>query len=87
MAGRNRTAERLVGLALLAVLLFNPPLLSLFSVDTAVFGAPLLFVYIYAAWALIIALIAVTTRRSARHLPGSARAARTEAPPVPEEAD
>lgn len=70
MAGRNRTAERLVGVIFLAALLFNPPILSLFSVDATVFGLPLLFVYIFVAWAAVIAMTAVGARRHSRRRQG-----------------
>jgi hypothetical protein len=60
--------ERAIALFLLAVLAFNPPLLSIFSADVIVFGVPLLYFYLFCAWAGIIALIglhAVSGNRSA----------------------
>jgi len=58
-----RRSERLVGLFLLGCLLFNFPLLALFNVRVTVFGIPLLYVYLFAAWGLLIALAAVIMER------------------------
>ncbi|MEM8960479.1 MAG: hypothetical protein AAGD38_03290 [Acidobacteriota bacterium] len=49
---------RLLALFLFGLVLFGFPLLGLFSRPTTVFGLPLLYVYIFGAWALFIALIA-----------------------------
>ncbi|MEW5708918.1 MAG: hypothetical protein AB1830_08445 [Pseudomonadota bacterium] len=54
----NVTGERLIAVFLLGCLLFNYPLLDLFNSDAEVFGIPLLFAYIFAAWALLIGLMA-----------------------------
>jgi len=43
---------------MLGVLLFNYPILALFNVTSTVFGVPLLYAYIFAAWAVLIALMA-----------------------------
>jgi hypothetical protein len=55
---------RLAFLFLLGVLLFNYPLLALFNVQGSVFGVPLLYAYIFAAWALMIALVATVMERA-----------------------
>jgi hypothetical protein len=60
----GRKSERLVALALLGLLLFNYPLLSLFSSEGRVLGMPLLYAYLFAAWVTLIALIALIVRRS-----------------------
>jgi hypothetical protein len=57
-AEANRT-KRLIGLFLLGYLLFNRPLISLFNLPTLVWGIPLLYVYIFGAWILIILLVAM----------------------------
>jgi hypothetical protein len=54
----NVTGERLIAVFLLGSLLFNYPILDLFNSDAEVFGIPLLFAYIFAAWALLIGLMA-----------------------------
>jgi len=56
-------SQRLVALFLLGVLLFNYPLLALSSRATQLFGIPLLYVYIFGAWALFIALLAFVVER------------------------
>ena len=49
---------RLVALFLLGVLLFNYPLLALFSRADDVLGVPVLYAYIFGAWALFVILLA-----------------------------
>ena len=56
--------QRLVALFLLGCLLFNYPLLYLFNADHRLFGIPLLYVYMFAAWALLIALTALVLERA-----------------------
>ncbi|MGD8948121.1 MAG: hypothetical protein PVI62_15760 [Desulfobacterales bacterium] len=53
--------KRLVGLFLIAWVVFNFPILSLFNLDRMIFGIPLLYVYIFGAWALLIVLMALIT--------------------------
>ena len=48
-------AQRMVALCMLGVLLFNYPILALFNVPATVFGIPVLYAYIFAAWSLLIA--------------------------------
>jgi hypothetical protein len=63
VAKPSRKGERLAGLFLLGCLLFNFPLLALFNVRATVFGVPLLYAYLFAAWGLVIALVAVVMER------------------------
>jgi hypothetical protein len=51
--------QRLVALFLLGCLLFNYPLLDLYSHGGEVFGIPLLYVYVFGVWAAFIALMAL----------------------------
>jgi hypothetical protein len=51
--------QRLAALFLLGCLLFNYPLLSLFAGHWEIFGVPLLYIYIFGAWALFIGLMAL----------------------------
>ncbi len=60
----GRKGPRLVGLFLLGCLLFNFPLLSLFNVRGTVLGIPLVYAYLFAAWLLLIALVAAVMERS-----------------------
>ena len=50
--------QRLIALFVLGCLLFNYPVLSLFNVAADAFGVPVLYAYIFAAWALLVALMA-----------------------------
>ena len=60
----GRKSERLVALAILGLLLLNYPLISLFSSEDRVLGIPVLYAYLFAAWTMVIALIALIVRRS-----------------------
>jgi hypothetical protein len=51
--------QRLVALCMLGALLFNFPVMSLFNVTGTFFGVPVLYFYIFSAWALLIALMAL----------------------------
>jgi hypothetical protein len=55
--------QRLVALFLLGCLLFNYPLLSLFTGYTRVWGIPLLYVYLVLAWGLLIGMMALIVER------------------------
>ena len=58
----HRRGERLIGLLLLAALLFSPVLLALFAQPSRVAGMPLLVVYVFTAWAVVIVLLARVAR-------------------------
>ena len=57
MQYRAPQTERVVALVLLATLVFNYPLLSLFGGPVLVFGVPVLYLYLFVAWAVLIGLI------------------------------
>jgi hypothetical protein len=63
MKTKGARAARLAFLFLLGVLLFNYPLLALFNVPGRVLGVPVLYAYLFAAWGLLIALVAVVMER------------------------
>jgi hypothetical protein len=50
--------HRFVALCMLGILLFNYPILALFNVSGRVLGVPLLYAYVFIAWAALIALMA-----------------------------
>ena len=50
--------QRFVALCMLGMLLFNYPILALFNVSGVLFGVPVLYVYMFVAWAALIALMA-----------------------------
>jgi hypothetical protein len=64
--------RRLAGVFLLGWVLFNYPVISLFSRPFALLGVPLLYVYVFCAWTLIIGLIMLSARFS-RRPPGPGR--------------
>ena len=51
-------ARRLFALCMLGILLFNYPMLALFNVAAIAFGIPVLYVYVFAVWSLLIASMA-----------------------------
>lgn len=51
--------QRLVALSMLGCLLFNYPILALFNRPGTVAGIPILYVYIFVVWGLLIALMAL----------------------------
>ncbi|HTD90656.1 MAG TPA: hypothetical protein VK663_08335 [Burkholderiales bacterium] len=55
--------QRLAALFLLGVLLFNYPLLQLFARDGMLLGIPLLYCYVFCAWAALIGLMALVVER------------------------
>ena len=59
MQERERKGQRLIALFIFGCLLFNYPVLSLFNVATEAFGVPVLYAYIFAAWALLVGLMAL----------------------------
>jgi len=50
--------QRMIALCMLGCVLFNFPILALFNVPETLLGVPLLYAYIFFAWALLIALMA-----------------------------
>jgi hypothetical protein len=63
MHASSRKRQQLVGLFLLGCLLFNYPVVTLFDRPAMVLGVPLLYAYLFGAWALLIALVAVIVER------------------------
>jgi hypothetical protein len=53
--------KKLVGLFLLGVILSNYPIISLFNLKRMFFGFPLLYLYMFSVWALLISLIILLT--------------------------
>lgn len=50
-------------LPLAGLLLFSPPLISLFASEARVFGAPVAVVYLFATWAALVAVAFALSRR------------------------
>lgn len=62
-------SERSIALLLLAVLAFVPPFLAVFDRPVRPFGVPLLYLYLFVAWAAIVGLIALVAERGGRGPP------------------
>ena len=82
MDSGNRTHERLLALFMLGVLLLLPPLLLIFNRPARILGIPALYLYIFSAWALVIALAAAIARR----IPAGQEAPADERPAAEESA-
>lgn len=61
MTRDSKINKRLVALFLLGCVLLNFPILSLVNLEILIFGLPLLYVYIFGIWCLIIGLTALAT--------------------------
>jgi len=55
--------QRFVALCMLGMVLFNFPVLALFNVGGTLFGVPVLYAYLFMAWAALIALMALVSER------------------------
>lgn len=64
MKRTNVRNERLVALFLLGMLLFNYPFLATFNAPLLLLGLPALYLYLFAAWGVVIAVAALIVRRS-----------------------
>jgi hypothetical protein len=59
----NVKGQRLAALFVLGNLLFNYPLLALFNRPETALGIPVLYLYVFGAWAFLIALVALIVQR------------------------
>jgi hypothetical protein len=60
--------KRLFCLFLLGCLIFNFPIISLFNYEIFIFGIPLLFVFLFFAWGmLILAMVFITRINTKKH--------------------
>ena len=67
MFASKRQNERLVALLIAGILFINYPILSLFSKPRLLFGAPVLYLYLFAVWLLFILLLAIIVGRDSNH--------------------
>ncbi|HEX6318547.1 MAG TPA: hypothetical protein VFZ84_06705 [Burkholderiales bacterium] len=56
-------AQRFVALCMLGLVAFNYPILALFNVPGTLLGVPVLYAYLFIAWAVLIALMALVANR------------------------
>ena len=61
MTRDSKINKRLVALFLLGCVLLNYPILSLVNLKILIFGLPLLYVYLFGVWGLLISLTALVT--------------------------
>jgi len=61
MTRESKLNKRLVALFLLGCVLFNYPILALFKLKTQIFGLPLLYVYVFGIWCLLIGFAALAS--------------------------
>jgi predicted tellurium resistance membrane protein TerC len=80
MLRRGLAGHRLIALFALGWLLFNYPLLALFNNTLTWLGIPLLYGYLFTAWAMFIGLLAFTVEQKA---PRKGNAQSTPSAPVP----
>ncbi|MGI9383269.1 MAG: hypothetical protein ACR2PO_08945 [Methyloligellaceae bacterium] len=73
MNEHSQQGARTVALTLLGAVLFHRPLLDVFDAgaDATVGGIPVLFLYLFGAWALLIVLLGVVIERADSDHPGS----------------
>ena len=58
MSNFDSKGQRLVALCMFGLLLFNFPVLALFNVSGTFLGVPVLYAFIFIAWAVFIGLMA-----------------------------
>lgn len=59
----DRTSTRLVVLAVVGFALLNYPLLRIADLPVVVLGVPLVWLYVFVVWGLLIVLVALTVRK------------------------
>ena len=59
----DRRGQRLTVVFVFGALALNYPILTLVSSDNTVFGIPVLYVYLFALWAVIIGVMAVIVEK------------------------
>ena len=64
------TSERLIALFVLAIVLLNPPFLLIFDRVSITAGIPVLYLYLFTAWAVLIANLALVSERSKPSIQG-----------------
>ena len=64
MSRPGLTIERLTALFALGAILLTPPFLGIFNRPSMAWGIPLLYLYLFLAWGLLIAIAALVMERS-----------------------
>jgi hypothetical protein len=76
--GPKRKGERLISLLIVGILLLNFPLLSVFSNKYLFLGFPVLFLYLFIIWGLIIGAMVIVFHDRSRKPSGPADARKDE---------
>jgi hypothetical protein len=63
--------DRLIALFLLGVLLLMPPMMAIFNAERLVFGIPLLYLYLFVVWIVLVGLVALILRPRRTDDPGA----------------
>jgi len=63
MRRAGATGQRLAAIFVMGCVLLNYPILSLFSRGADVAGIPLVYLYVFAAWTVLIGLMALAVER------------------------
>jgi hypothetical protein len=63
MIRRGLTSERLIGLFLFGLLLFTPPLIGVVDKAYLIGGIPVLYLYLFVVWAMLIGMTALIVER------------------------
>jgi hypothetical protein len=54
MNGRRKLENTALALSIFGAIMMVPPLLSIFNIDTRLFGAPLVVIYLFTLWIVLI---------------------------------
>jgi hypothetical protein len=66
MSDFESRGQRFVAVCLIGLLLFNYPMLALFNVSGMLFGVPVLYLYVFIVWAVLITLMAFIAEARSR---------------------
>lgn len=77
-------AERLIGLFLIGAIGFSPPVLTLFNKPLLVAGVPLLYLYLFVLWIVLVALAGLVVMQLVPNGEGKPPAPANEEAPRPE---
>ena len=55
-------SRRLFGIFILGFILLNYPILSIFNTEAFLFGIPILYLYLFSVWMLLIIMVVFVTR-------------------------
>lgn len=62
----RKTTQRLLGVFFVFLILFNFPILNIFWKAERVLGMPLIFLYLFVVWALLLVVMYWLTERPAK---------------------